>query len=175
MKLEEKVKRENQILVRQLNELKENSEKEIRDKNENILRLNGLLEQTKQDKSLSEQQVAMQEQKEREIQAKNRELNEVTLLLSKRDKEIQSLKRDLEQMSMRSQKDEEIAKMKEYIRSLETEYKLKKENNESIIERLKEFTCMTLRLQGNALTDALTWETSLTRAITASANEHINF
>jgi len=99
----------------------------------------------------------------------------VTLILSKRDKEIQGLKRDLEQLSMRGQKDEELSKMKDYVRSLETEYKLKKENNEGIIERLKEFTCMTLRLQGSALTDALTWETSLTRAITASANEHINF
>jgi hypothetical protein len=41
--------------VKQLNELKENSEKEIRDKNENILRLNNLLEETRQDKTLSEQ------------------------------------------------------------------------------------------------------------------------
>jgi hypothetical protein len=31
------------ILLKQLNELKEQSEKEIRDKNENILRLNNLL------------------------------------------------------------------------------------------------------------------------------------
>jgi len=65
--------------------------------------------------------------------------------------------------------------MRDYIRTLETEAKIKRENSEGIIERLKEFTCMTLRLQGSALTDALTWETSLTRAITASANEHINF
>ncbi len=43
IKLEEKVKRESQILMKQLNELKESSEKEIRDKNENILRLNNLL------------------------------------------------------------------------------------------------------------------------------------
>jgi peptidoglycan hydrolase CwlO-like protein len=81
------------------------------------------------------------------VAAKNKELAEVTLILSKRDKEIQGLKRDLEQLSMgRGSKDEEITRMKDYIRSMETEYKLKKENNEGIIERLKEFTCMTLRL-----------------------------
>lgn len=42
-RLEEKIRRENALLVKQLNELKEQSEKEIRDKNENILRLNNLL------------------------------------------------------------------------------------------------------------------------------------
>jgi hypothetical protein len=34
------------LLARQLNELKEQSEKEIREKNENILRLNGLLNES---------------------------------------------------------------------------------------------------------------------------------
>lgn len=43
MRLEERVRKENQLLQKQLNELKEQSEKEIRDKNENILRLNNLL------------------------------------------------------------------------------------------------------------------------------------
>lgn len=38
-------------------------------------------------------------------------------------------------------------RMKDYIRTLESEYKNKKENSESVIERLKEFTCMTLKLQ----------------------------
>ena len=42
-RFEEKVRKENQILARQLNELKEQSELEIREKNENILRLNNLL------------------------------------------------------------------------------------------------------------------------------------
>jgi DNA repair exonuclease SbcCD ATPase subunit len=158
--------------------LKENSEKEIRDKNENILRLNNLLTEkyTKESSSSVELQQALQEveRREKELLAKGRELNEVTLVLSKRDKEILGLKRELEQTRNTKTADfEEVTRMKDYIRVLETEYKQKKENNEGIIERLKEFTCMTLKLQG--LTDALTWETSLTRAITASANEHINF
>lgn len=42
-RLEEKVKKESLILQKQLNELKEHSEMEIRDKNQNILRLNNLL------------------------------------------------------------------------------------------------------------------------------------
>jgi DNA repair exonuclease SbcCD ATPase subunit len=172
------VRRENLTLTRQLNELKENSEKEIRDKNENILRLNNLLTEkyTKESSSSVELQQALQEveRREKELLAKGRELNEVTLVLSKRDKEILGLKRELEQTRNTKTADfEEVTRMKDYIRVLETEYKQKKENNEGIIERLKEFTCMTLKLQG--LTDALTWETSLTRAITASANEHINF
>lgn len=106
-----------------------------------------------------------------------KELQDITLILSKRDKEIQTLKKEMEQLTIKTSRisDEEISRMKEYIKTLETEYKQKKENNESLIERLKEFTCMTLRLQGGALSDALTWETSLTRALTASANEHINF
>ena len=108
---------------------------------------------------------------------KNKELQDITLILSKRDKEIQTLKKEMEQLTIKTSRisDEEISRMKEYIKTLETEYKQKKENNESLIERLKEFTCMTLRLQGGPLSDALTWETSLTRALTASANEHINF
>ena len=43
MRFEEKVKKESQTMTKQLNELKEQSEREIREKNENILRLNNLL------------------------------------------------------------------------------------------------------------------------------------
>ena len=42
-RLEEKDKKESLMLQKQLNELKEHSEMEIRDKNQNILRLNNLL------------------------------------------------------------------------------------------------------------------------------------
>jgi hypothetical protein len=48
-----------------------------------------------------------------------------------------------------------------------------KENNEMLLERIKEVTCNTLKLQ-NAC-DASGWETSLTRALVASTVEHINF
>ena len=57
MKLEERIKKENLILLKQLNELKEQSEKEIREKNENILRLNNVLNENlekQQKNSLSE-------------------------------------------------------------------------------------------------------------------------
>jgi len=48
-----------------------------------------------------------------------------------------------------------------------------KENNEMLLERIKEVTCNTLKLQ-NAC-DPSGWETSLTRALVASTVEHINF
>lgn len=70
------------------------------------------------------------------------------MLLSKRDKEILSLKKDMETLSSTRAKgasEEETSRMKDYIKTLEAECKGKKESNEGIIERLKEFTCMTLR------------------------------
>lgn len=63
------------------------------------------------------------------------------------------MKKDLETLSMKSaaslasrQSEEEVTRMKDYIKTLETEYKQRRETSESLIERLKEFTCMTLRL-----------------------------
>ena len=56
--LEDKVKRENQILMRQLNELKEQSERDLREKNESILRLNNILNENLEKQS-AEQVVEM--------------------------------------------------------------------------------------------------------------------
>lgn len=42
-KLEDQVQKEKILLSRQLNELKEKYEKEVREKNENIIRLNNIL------------------------------------------------------------------------------------------------------------------------------------
>lgn len=70
----------------------------------------------------------MQEQidrKEKEIETKNKDLQEVTLILSKRDKEIQQLKKDIEQAQAKQASSgaamEEIVKMRDYIRTLESE------------------------------------------------------
>jgi hypothetical protein len=56
--LEDKVKRENLILMRQLNELKEQSERDLREKNESILRLNNILNENLEKQS-AEQVVEM--------------------------------------------------------------------------------------------------------------------
>ena len=99
--LEDKVKRENQILTKQLNELKEQSERDLREKNENILRLNNILNENLEKQS-AEQVIEMKtirdqiDKKEREIALKNKELQDVTLILSKRDKEIATLKKEVE-------------------------------------------------------------------------------
>jgi hypothetical protein len=62
--------------------------------------------------------------------------------------------------------------MREYVKSLEEEFKIRKENSDNVLERLREFTCMTLRLQNM---DSTCWETNLTKALTSSAYEQINF
>ena len=99
--LEDKVKRENLILMRQLNELKEQSERDLREKNESILRLNNILNENLEKQS-AEQVVEMQslrdqvERKEKELLKQNKELQEITLVLSKRDKEISQLKKEVE-------------------------------------------------------------------------------
>lgn len=71
---------------------------------------------------------ALQEQidrKEKEIETKNKDLQEVTLILSKRDKEIQQLKKDIEQAQAKQASSgaamEEMLKMRDYIRTLESE------------------------------------------------------
>jgi len=50
-KMEELVARDKLVLNKQLNELKDNYEKQIREKNENILRLNNLLNDNLDNKS----------------------------------------------------------------------------------------------------------------------------
>jgi hypothetical protein len=62
--------------------------------------------------------------------------------------------------------------MREYAKTLENETNSKKENTESVLERLREFTSTTLRLQSDSL---VSWERNLNKAIVASTNEHINF
>lgn len=151
-----------------MNELKEQSEREIREKNESILRLNNLLSENfeKQDASSGEAK-ALQEQvasRDREIAAKNKELDEVTLLLSNRNKEILVLRKEAEKGNQSST--EELARLKEHVRSLEADHRTRREQSESLLERLREFT-----------PDFATagWETSLTRVLTQSTQEHINF
>ena len=67
--------------------------------------------------------------------------------------------------------------MRDYIKLMELDFKTKKENSEGLLERLKEFTCMTLKLSNTSSNggDSMGWETNLTRALTASTYEHINF
>ena len=87
--------------MRQLNELKEQSERDLREKNESILRLNNILNENLEKQS-EEQVVEMQslrdqvERKEKELLKQNKELQEITLVLSKRDKEISQLKKEVE-------------------------------------------------------------------------------
>lgn len=62
--------------------------------------------------------------------------------------------------------------MKEYLKNVESEYKqktLKSKENESVLQRIKEFTCTALNLTQDS------WESGLTRAITACTFENINF
>lgn len=61
-------------------------------------------------------------------------------MLSKRDKEILTLKKELEALKQ-GKGDEEVSRMKEYVKSMELEFRQKKENTESLLERIKEFTC----------------------------------
>jgi hypothetical protein len=88
-------------LTKQLNELKDQSERDLREKNENILRLNNILNENLEKQS-AEQVIEMKtirdqiDKKEREIAIKNKELQDVTLILSKRDKEIATLKKEVE-------------------------------------------------------------------------------
>lgn len=93
-------------------------------------------------------------------------MQDVTLILSKKDKEISALKKEVEGAN------EETAKMREYAKTLESEGNNKKENVETILGRLKDFTCSTLKIQCESLME---WESSLNKAIVSSANEHINY
>jgi uncharacterized protein YoxC len=88
------------------------------------------------------------------------------LILSKRDKEISTLKKEIETAS------EEAIKMREYAKTLETETSNKKENVENLLARVKDFTCSTLKIQCDSFME---WENSLSKAIISSASEHINF
>lgn len=111
----------------------------------------------------------MQEQidkTQRELAVKNKELQDITIILSKRDKEITTLKNELEDAK------EDATKMRKYAKTLETESSNKKENVETILGRVKDLTCSTLKLQCDSLMD---WEASLSKAILSTANEHINF
>lgn len=62
--------------------------------------------------------------------------------------------------------------MRDYVRTLEMEGRTKKENSDMVIERLKEITSHTLKLPGQ---DMMSWEKTLIRTLTSSANEQINF
>jgi FtsZ-binding cell division protein ZapB len=71
---------------------------------------------------------------------KNKELQDITIILSKRDKEITTLKNELEDAK------EDATKMRKYAKTLETESSNKKENVETILGRVKDLTCSTLKL-----------------------------
>lgn len=71
---------------------------------------------------------------------KNKELQDITIILSKRDKEITTLKNELEDAK------EDASKMRKYAKTLETESSNKKENVETILGRVKDLTCSTLKL-----------------------------
>ena len=77
-KLEEKYKKDQNILTKQLKELKENYEREIREKNEKILSLNNMLnEHFDKEKDLSQQkEVSMEqyEKKKKELAIKIKDL-----------------------------------------------------------------------------------------------------
>ena len=102
--------------MRQLNELKEQSERDLREKNENILRLNNILNENLE-KQGAEQVVEMKalrdqvERREKEVINKNKELQDITLVLSKRDKEISQLKKEVE--AAQTTADTEVQKMRD--------------------------------------------------------------
>ena len=102
--------------MRQLNELKEQSERDLREKNENILRLNNILNENLE-KQGAEQVVEMKalrdqvERREKEVINKNKELQDITLVLSKRDKEISQLKKEVE--AAQTAADTEVQKMRD--------------------------------------------------------------
>ena len=77
-KLEEKYKKDQNMLTKQLKELKENYEREIREKNEKILSLNNMLnEHFDKEKDLSQQkEVSMEqyEKKKKELAIKIKDL-----------------------------------------------------------------------------------------------------
>jgi len=54
------------------------------------------------------------EKKEKEVALKNKELQDITMILSKRDKEIASLKKEVEAVQTTS--DTEVQKMRDYVR-----------------------------------------------------------
>jgi hypothetical protein len=58
--------------------------------------------------------------------------------------------------------------MREHIKVMETELRSKKDQSEGIIERLREFTCNTLKMSEGGALGLAGWETSLTRALTQS-------
>ena len=49
---------------------------------------------------------------------------------------------------------------------MEADFKSRREQSEGLIERLKEFTCNTLRGAGGPDFQTVGWETSLTRVLT---------
>ena len=110
----------------------------------------------------------------KELSLKAKELQDVTLLLAKKDKEITGLKKEAElsHQKGRQSAEEEVLRMKDYVKTLEAEFKQRKENSENVVERLKEFTYSTLRIQND---QGGCWESSLTKALASSAQEHINF
>jgi|LauGreDrversion4_2_1035121.scaffolds.fasta_scaffold272236_2 hypothetical protein len=84
--------------------------------------------------------------KDRDLALKLKELQDVTLILSKKDKEILMLKKEIDTMRGNKQFEEEAARLKDYIKTIEVEYKQKNEKNENVLERLKEITSATLKI-----------------------------
>jgi hypothetical protein len=63
------------------------------------------------------------DRRDREILLKNKELQDITLILSKRDKEMQTLRKDIEVLKQATKSEEEVNRMKDYVKSMEMEFK----------------------------------------------------
>ena len=59
------------------------------------------------------------ERREKEVVNKNKELQDITLVLSKRDKEISQLKKEVEAVQATAETD--VQKMRDHVRTLEME------------------------------------------------------
>lgn len=63
--------------------------------------------------------------------------------------------------------------MKEYVKNIENEFRNKTtkiKESESVLNRIRQFTCSTLNLPTFD-----SWESNLTRALATQSTEHINF
>jgi hypothetical protein len=80
---------------------------------------------------------------------------------------------EFEELKKDSVKKGEVDKMKEYVKNIENEYQMKStrsKENETVLNRIRQFTCSSLKLQSYD-----SWESNLTRALATTSTEHINF
>lgn len=100
--MDERFKKEQQTLTKQLKELRENYEKEIREKNEKILYLNNTInEQLDKQQDFSKQSAVsneLYEKQKRDIQTKAKDLQELTSLMQKKSTEMLKLQQEIEKV-----------------------------------------------------------------------------